>query len=261
MMRNTAPTPKVFNATYKPPKASQPNGSNRPIRPLLFVGVVLVGGLLISRLPFFQIKHVDVRNSPSIAITELAQSLIGQSIFSNKIQTLARKALEEYPILESFSCTRGLPATVRCEAKAREARFVWKTGDKSYLLDKSGYIFTEFTNEKLPILEDRAGKAVSIGEEVTSEETVAAYDQLVALLLKDGITVSQLFITESFYQFGAVISARADKTFPGSPITVLFTTSYPVESQVTVLSKVLDERSAQIKERIDLRVPGNVYFY
>jgi hypothetical protein len=261
MMRNTAPTPKVFNATYKPPKVSQPNGSNRPIRPLLFVGVVLVGGLLISRLPFFQIKHVDVRNSPSIAITELAQSLIGQSIFSNKIQTLARKALEEYPILESFSCTRGLPATVRCEAKAREARFVWKTNDKSYLLDKSGYIFIESTNETLPILEDRAGKAVSIGEEVTSEETVAAYDQLVALLSKDGITVSQLFITESFYQFGAVISARADKTFPGSPITVLFTTSYPVESQVTVLSKVLDERSAQIKERIDLRVPGNVYFY
>jgi hypothetical protein len=128
-------------------------------------------------------------------------------------------------------------------------------------LDKSGHIFAKSAGESLPILEDRAGKSVSIGEEVASPETVAAYERLVSLLRKDGLTVSRLFITESFYQFGVVISARADKKFPNNPISVLLTTSYPLEAQVIVLSKVLDERSEQIRERIDLRVPGNVYFY
>lgn len=261
-MRNTAPTPKVFNAKYKAPRSSGSNGAGiKSVRPLIIVGIVIVGGLLVTRLPFFQIKFVDVHNSPSQAVTDLARSLIGQSIFSNKIKIITHQVLEGHSELESFSCTRGLPATVRCEAVSREARFVWKSAGKSYLLDKSGFIFSEAVSQELPILEDRANKGVIIGEQVTSEETVAAYSEFLNQLKNYGITPAQLFITESFYQFGVVLSARTGQPFPSNPITILCTTSYPISSQISILNQVLNERSAQIKERIDLRVPGNVYFY
>lgn len=223
--------------------------------------MVVVGGLLVTRLPFFQVKYVDVHNSPSTSVTKLAQTLVGSSIFSNRINVVTRQVLEQHGELESFTCTRGLPATIRCEAESREAQFLWKSAGKTYLLDRTGYIFAEAASELLPAIEDRANQSVTVGQAVTSEETITTYKQLITDLQQQGMTITQLYITESFYQFGVIISARVNKPFPSNPISVLFTTSYPVTAQSTVLNKVLDERATQIKERVDLRVPGNVYFY
>lgn len=263
MKRHVSPTPKVFNASYKPPQKTKQKLPQILSRPLLLAVAIVATIFLIGRLPILRIGKIEFEGRISTESQDRLKQLVGQSIFSNKINFVIDSVLSADSTISEINCVKSIPSTLNCQIEARVGEFIWNTQEKKYLIDKQGYVFKSASNEKLKVITDRKSKDVVLGELVISPETLTTFSDLLKQLSAASIKVDQLFIDESFYQFEVILTGRVDKKLPFPkklPINVLLTTSYPISSQVKVLTQLLSEHSEKITKRIDLRVPGNVYY-
>lgn len=264
MRQSTRSTPKVFNAQYRQPKKIDWS-AYRQLRPLLLLVGLIVAGYVLAHLPFLRIKSVEVVGSEDPTIIAELNTLQGQSIFSRAI-TRHLSALKAKTIaVENLHCSKGIPATLKCQVSMRSPVLVWKSSGSEFLIDRVGLVYQIKTTEVgLPLIEDRMNSPVKLGSILISEELVKNYQAVLAEFQTAGFVVKQLFVTESFYQFGAVLTGRTTPEQPflaSGELTVLLTTSYPLESQIKTLTQLLQERPTQIKERVDLRVAGTLYYY
>lgn len=264
MRQPTRSTPKVFNAKYRPPKKFD-WAAYRSLKPLLLLLGLFLAGFLITRLPFLQISSVELVGSTDPKLEESLNTLRGRSIFSRTISGQITTIKAQSLALEDLNCSKGIPATLKCRVVMREPVLVWKNSSGELLLDRHGVAYQAKTDQAgLPVIEDRVNSPIKIGSVIISEELVKQYQAFLLQMLERGFVVKQLFVTESFYQFGAIVSGRTTPEQPfttNGELTVLLTTSYPIEAQIRTLSQLLQERSPVIKERIDLRVPGYLYYY
>lgn len=261
-MNRTAPTPKVFNAKYRPPQPTGP--SSRSWKPVIIVACIVLGGLALTRLPVFQISSIELIGNVSAATKEKIESLRGTTIFSDEVSRVVSGLRATDPLLADLQCSRGLPATLRCSASSREAAFIWKSGDRQFLLDRSGFIFAPASGESLLTIEDNKKQPAEIGQRITTEEVLDGYRGLTEALRAASFTVRQFSIDESFYQLTAHVTGRTDtaKPFPPIPeLRIVMTTTYPFPEQIAVVVSLLEGRAPMIRERVDVRVPGNVYYY
>ena len=254
-------TPKVFNSSYQPPRSAQP-GQYRSLRPLIWLTIVVAAVILISRLPVFTIKEVLVQGIDDQSVTDKLTSVRGHSIFSPFINGTVEQVRAGNPHINNVDCRRGLPDTVRCTVTLRVPSLVWLHSGKTWLVDVDGFIYAEGSVPDLPVIEDRSPAVVATGETVASREVITQYRELRDGLVKDGFGLTGMFITESLYQVGAILTNNNQPEVnwaPKSPVTVLFVTTYSLESQRQALKEVLAQKKESITGRIDLRVPGYVY--
>lgn len=260
-------TPKVFGTSYRP----SPTKSNRPLsntnfkfwRPvILVVGLVMVA-LLITRLPVFQIKTVTINGLTNAELIGELEALKGKSIFSNQINRTTTKWLNHDQSLSGLACRRGIPDAITCTGKNREGVLIWKQGEKEYWVDGVGRVFAsrQASDPTALVVEDRAGE-VRVGDDVASQEIVDTYVRLHQRLSERSITIKNFFVADALYQPSVIISA-----FPGpgggviqKDITIQFAATESIDAQVKTLASLLGQRGERVAERIDLRVPGYVYY-
>lgn len=264
MRQPTRSTPKVFNANYRPPRKFDWS-SYVSLRAPLIVVAVIAGIILVSRLPFFQIKTVEVTGTTDTSIIDEINTLTGRSIFSHTISTQITTIKAKDVAISDIRCSRGIPATLKCSVVLRQPVAVWRSGGNGYIVDRSGAAYKTLTDEaNILVIDDRMNTIVTIGTNVMSEDLLATYQQVSDTMKTYGFIVKNLFVTESLYQFGAVVSGRTTPDQPyiaAGDLTVLLTVNYPIEAQIKTLRQTLQDRSASIKERVDLRVPGYLYYY
>jgi hypothetical protein len=224
--------------------------------------VLLLWGL--TRLPVFQIKTVAVEGSDNVELQKDFQGLIGTSVFSRELSRTVERWLLKDRSLSGLECRRGLPDSISCEAVLRAPSLVWLRDGKEFLVDDDGALYAEKGPQalSLPVVEDRLAEAVQIGNAVASAEVVEQLTRLHRLLGDRGITVSKFFITDSLYQIGAVLTSWQDSSgaVVNKELTALFVSTQPLEAQTKALRALLRERGSQINERVDLRVPGYLYY-
>lgn len=255
-------TPKVFQSNYRAPKTAD-GRRYRSLKPLLWLSVAVMAIYLFGRLPLFRIQTVQVDGTVDEQLTKELEAAKQYSIFSAAIRRNTERVLASNLQLDSLDCRRGLPNTLRCQATMRQPVLIWKQNGQEWLIDKDGFVYASKSSDvRVPVVDDRGSKAVALRQTVASSDIVSFYNEVIRQLQANGLTVEQLFISESLYQVGANITGSTSPELPfpqKSPIAVLMTTSYPVESQVMALLEVLKTKNDQISERIDLRVPGYVY--
>ena len=94
-----------------------------------------------------------------------------------------------------------------------------------------------------------------------SEEIVLIYRDIETSLIKEGYIIDKFFIRGSALHPGVVIGGRQEgKPFTPQAIEVEFSTSYPIAVQTKLLSQTIETKTGLIKEKIDLRTPGYIYY-
>lgn len=244
-------TPKVFGTSYRPPRST--TFDVKPFRPILIVIIVFVAMILIPRIPLFAIRSVEIDGTDNPAVTMPLHQLNGQSLFSRKISTTINHIEETDVTISQLNCSRGIPHSLHCQVHYRKPALLWKAENSYFSVDGSGLVFNQSPTsmDGLTIVEDQRSQHVTIDQVVISSGAIEAYQKLAGLLQAKNISFTSLFISESLYQVGATLTDNR---------TALFVIHYPLDTQVNLLAQIIQEKGGEIKARIDLRVPGYVYY-
>lgn len=217
----------------------------------------------MMRLPFFTIQSVEVVGPLDAESTKALQTLQGQSLFSHKVSQVVTELRHKNLTIATLSCRRGVPSTVRCQASDRQAVALWQRQDQRFAVDANGLVFAVAGSVSKPVIEDRAAQSVEIGQVVAGAELLGYYQKLIAALASQGLTLDHLFVDQSLYQVGALLtgSTNAAIPFPAvQPLTVLFAANRSLDDQIATLVLTLQQKSGSITSYIDVRVGEYVYF-
>lgn len=255
-MKRISKTPKIFTSSYRPQLNGVKEGS-RYWRIVAAVAAVIVGFLLIGRLPVFLLNDIEIEGQTTAEIATILKSLRGKSVFSSTVSRIQDQIKKEYLVVRTVKCYRGLPNSLRCKIQLREPRIVWQDNQGKALVDETGYLYERVENnidESIITVVDMSPQIASVGSFVISPEVINHYYSLADFLKSSGISIEKVEIADTIYHFDATLRLNDGKTF-----SVRLTTTIPSELQAKSLLALLSKRPETISSQVDLRVPGYIY--
>lgn len=218
---------------------------------------------IFFHLPYFSVTDIQIVGTANADVTAKLDALKGLSVFSTEVTRRVAQIQENDLSISSLSCSRGIPNALHCNISFRAPALFWKQGDKIYLVDDNGFIYGDSVGTaKAVVVEDKTPEPLSLGKTVASSDIVHSYNDIFTQLTNRGFIVSNLYIADTLYQVGAVItgnSATDVNWHPAKPVNFLLVTSYPINTQADILLATVKAKSDKITERVDVRVPGYVY--
>lgn len=248
-IHRTVRVPKVFQAPRDEEKSVWP----KVIKISIF-SVILLCGLvyLFFFSPVFCITNIEIVGSPSDEVKQKLDELKGKNIFSFQSKKLEKDIIVHNQNYLSVKVYRGLPDTVRVKFQDREAKIIWQTENRRYLVDKEAILFQETTNQSdLPVVVDTQNLTVEIPTQIASANFIDFVKEANAEINQSNIVVLEFQINETTFQ----IEAITDKNFK-----IIFDTLRPLSEQMDAFRIVYEKNKNDIKEYIDLRVEGWVYY-
>lgn len=245
----TIRVPKVFQAPRDEEKSVLP----KIIKIAIFVIIILAGlAYLFLFSPVFKIKNIEVVGSPSDEVRQKLDELKGKNIFSFHAAKLEEEIIAANQNYFSVRVYRGLPDTIKVKFQDREPKIIWQTQGKKYLVDKDAVLFQELSGQSdLPMVVDTNNLDVKIPEQIGTANFVDFVKSANAEINKSNILVTEFQIHETTFQIEAII----DKNFK-----IIFDTLRPLSEQIDAFRTVYEKNKDNIKEYIDLRVEGWVYY-
>lgn len=255
MKQRASRTPKVFGTSYRPSVAPKTTKLHPSWKAVVLIVLIVGGFFMIARLPFFQLKEVELVGSSNEELSRELQSLAGHSIFSGYVSRKIDQLKLDHPSIEVLSCKRGIPDSLNCQVTYRTPQVIWQVAGQSFLVDKHGIVYGEKLSEfpELMVVEDPLNQNVNVGDLVASQEVIESLKNLRNLLNGRQVVSQQFVLSESLYQVAVKI------THNGQPVSALFLLTASLEGQVESLVTTLGQKGESVKERIDLRVPGYVF--
>lgn len=235
----------------------------RSLKPLIWLLLAIIGIYVFFHLPYFSIKTVQVVGTSDADTHSKLESLKGMSIFSQEVGRRVEQIKNENLTIADLQCSRGVPDTLRCNVSNRQPSILWKQGDKIYLVENNGFIYgNKVEDSSTLVIEDKTTEPLGLGKTVASSDIIKAYHDIYKELTDRGFIVANLYVADTLYQVGAVVSGNsaADVNWhPKTSINFLLVTSYPINTQADILLATVKSKSDKISERVDVRVPGYVY--
>ncbi|MFY9484177.1 MAG: FtsQ-type POTRA domain-containing protein [Patescibacteria group bacterium] len=231
--------------------------SGRRVVAIAIVAVLGIGVWFLLTAPMFQVRQLEIQGEVKPETQAEIEKLKGRNIFLLGGHRAEEKLREQQPSIKRIKIVRGLPDIVRIQVVERDPVLLWKSQDKYYLLDKEGYAYKEVpadhpTVQAAKQVVDESGLAVNRDQPVVSPDfiefvrrAVAELPQAVDLKIKDFTVKQSTFQIEAHTETGP---------------RLLFETSRSLAGQLEALKLVWTERKDQIKEYVDLRVEGYVYY-
>ena len=130
-----------------------------------------------------------------------------------------------------------------------------------YLVDQDGFIYGTTSNAAMALdVQDKTTTPLGIGKTVATTSIVSTYHDIYNQLTAAGFKITNLYVADTLFQIGAVTSGNAKINWqPKNPIDLLLITSYPTNTQVSIILATIASQPDKITNRIDVRVPGYVY--
>lgn len=244
---------------WQNPKIIDPTPKIKPrlLNKLKFLAIVsacvlvaLVWFLFFS--PYFQVKNISIEGDASPETKLIIEKLNGRNIFLIGGRRAERDLQRDQSWIKSIKIIRGIPDTVRVRLIERDAAFGWKTGDKTYLIDKEGVVFKEVQENKLSLITDNRSVPVKLGDKVVTVDFIDFIESLRQVIpLQTDLKIIGMQVDETTFHLAIV----ADKGFK-----VIFDTLRPLQSQLDDFNIFYKEKKDDIHEYVDMRVEGIVYY-
>lgn len=239
---------------YSPPKEEKPFVFPKYFKIIILVlsGLIILVYLFLFS-PLFKIKGVEIIGNPSQEVRDYLNQYIGRNLFlvdSKEIKT----QVESYsPELYSVKVLRGIPSTLRVDFDERSPKLIWQTNNKYYYIDENGQLYKEAPalNTDIPLVIDTKNIVVTVPSQIAGSSFVEFIKNAKSNIKSSGIEITQFDISETIFQVEAVTNAS---------IKLKFDTTRNLTDQIDAFTKVFSEHKADIKEYMDLRVEGKVYY-
>lgn len=224
------------------------------------LALIVVGGLVYFFFisPYFQVKRIETDGFLSTQGNDFLQNYKGKNIFLVNQLALEEDMREVYPEALIVKVYRGLPDTLRVTVSEREVALVWVSKDRQYLVDGTGIAYEEINEanrqsvDKLSKITDLHAMNVELGRKVATARLInfiKAFEPVFEEKTKIKITGWEIGETSIH------ATALTEKGWK-----VIINTSRSADQQVTDLEAILKKHSGDVKEYIDLRVPGYAYY-
>lgn len=215
---------------------------------LATIGIVILGYWYLFRSSAFAIERVEVVNVDVPAVRAITDQLIGQNIFLLNATTLESTVKTAYPPVASLTLVRGLPHTVRVEARLRTPALRWQIDSNVFIVDKQGRVFEQGDKPEyasLPLVVDQSLIRVTLGQDVVSSAFIQFLEEakkLVPELLRREFVRGEVSTTT--FHMDLILE---------SDVRVKVTIQRPVGEQLASAAKILAAHPEA--KHIDVRVP------
>jgi len=215
----------------------------------LIIAVAVVYWVVFS--PFFRIKNIVVEGVKSVEIADyLKISLTGKNILFFLPGRYLENLTQKFPILQESRIVRGIPNTVKVIVAERKQVLVW-CSNKCVEIDSHGIAYQEVLRPSDRIvLDDKANFPVKVSEQVVSGEFISFYLSALEQMEQMGLKITESRIEETVFK---VIFKTSENW------EIVLDSSESLKNQISALKQVLETNRADIKEYVDVRVPGTVF--
>ncbi|EKD56781.1 MAG: hypothetical protein ACD_58C00093G0004 [uncultured bacterium] len=255
------------NNYYRNPKIYTTTSSNGEGVYLSKKSVGLIGIVIITAIflwwvfgsGFFKVKEIIIKGSLNAEVQSEIESFKGKNILTFVLGNTEEKLAQKQSSIKEINILRGIPNTLKIDVTVRKPIFSWKSQDKTYLVDDGGIAFLEgdgvVVNEegtKLSLLADTNNMPVEPSKQIVTKEFVSFINDLIKYAPeKSGVNIGEMRIFETTFE----LEADTDQGYK-----IKLDTTRNVVTQLEVLKKIVDQYRNQIKEYVDLRVEGRVYY-
>lgn len=214
-------------------------------------GMIALGWLLFFS-PYFQVKNISIEGDASQETVATIEGLKGRNIFLIGGKKAEKKLQQDQPWIKSIKIIRGVPDTVRVRLIERDAAFAWKTGEKTYLIDIEGIVFKEVSETKLLTIIDNRNVPTKRGDQVVTTDFINFVETLRQIVpLQTEFKVEGMQVDETTFHVALVV----DRGF-----RIVFDTLQPLQIQIEDFNTFYKEKRDDIREYVDMRVEGVVYY-
>lgn len=242
-------TPKVF-------QAPQDKVVNIWPKIIMWLSLILIVVTAIIYMIFFsswfKIKNIEIIGNPSETIKSNLNGLVGKNLFSFNAGHVEQSFMDIDRNYLKIKIYRGIPDTVRIVFTNRDPKIIWQTNGSQYFVDQTAFIFKAADNSvKLPVVVDKSNLVVKVPMKISTEDFVNFVLSADAELLKNKFKIINFEVSETMFQVSAVTDGN---------LRIMFNTLRPLSEQIDAFGKVYEQNKQDIKEYVDLRVEGKVYF-
>lgn len=230
----------------------------------LALAVVLFLVWFFTAAPWLKVKDIRIDGEVTDESKAEIDKMRGQNILWLSVTKPERVITANQPSIKEIEILRGIPDTLRVRLIEREPAIIWELNGRWLTVDPSGFAFRQqdlnrltdggfdYPGTDLPVVVDRAGVQTGVGKYVVRPQFISFTRQLADRLPKE-------------FQLRMIRGEIAETSFAMTVVTdagwnILFDTTRSLDAQLRTLTQVLESRRGDIKEYIDLRVRGWVYF-
>lgn len=248
--KNILRIPKVYSAPKDQIKKPVP----KIIKYLIIVLVILVGlvyVLFFSSL--FTIKNINSEGNPTSETLTYLEQFKGKNIFMVRAKEIAMVVKEKNTQFKTVNVSLGIPDTLRIIFTERLPVVVWQTNNKSYLLDENAIAFKQVdtSSKDLIIIVDNKNIEVNPPVQIASSNFIDFLKNVNSKIGQLDMKILKFEIGETTFQVDAV----TDKN-----IKIIFDTTRSVSDQMDAAQKAYKEKKDEVKQYMDVRVEGKVYY-
>lgn len=231
------------------------------------IGVAVVVGFVIwffTAAPWLQVKHIAIEGQATEEVKAEINKLYGKNILWLSVTSPDRIIREKQPSIKQIQILRGIPDTLRVKLIEREPALIWQVGENWYTLDPTGFVFREqklhkkedgsldYPGTDLPVVVDTATIPTKVGQIIVRPQFIAFVTELKNRLPKEyNVNFVRAEIGETSFNVTAVTDAGW---------SILFDTTRKLDPQLRTLARVLETKRAEVREYVDVRVRGWVYY-
>lgn len=238
-----------FLRTPKSPKKIQ-----FPFRFVKFLFLFIIFGFLAYIFlcsPYFNVQKLDIKGSKNESISDYLQTTKGKNLW-----LLNKKKLEDdllkYPEISRVSIRKWPPQTLKVEIVEKTEGIVWQTQGKKYLLDTRGFAIKEVGESSLPQVIDTKNAPMEIDKQVGSAAFVNFVKNLnFKFTPKTSLPLKEISVPEET-TLELIVQTEGFK--------VIFDTQEDLDQQLDNMIRVYQIKKDAIKEYMDLRIQGRVYY-
>lgn len=265
--------PKVARLDYRTNNYFSPTPKNNdqslhiPVWTIYLTLIVMAILLIIwffTRAPWLMVKDIKIDGEPTSETLSEIEKLRGRNILWLSVTRPEEVILKKQPNLSQIQILRGIPDTLKVKLIERQPALIWQVRDWWYTLDSTGFIFKstqltrrsdgsiELPSTDLPIVVDTKELPVEIGKTVVLPRFINFMSDLRARLPKESnLDFVRAELGETSYSATVVTSAGWQ---------ILFDTTRSLDAQLRTVNRVLETKRSEIKDYLDVRVRGWVYY-
>lgn len=248
--KNILRIPKIYSAPKDQIKKPVP----KFIKYIILFLVILAG--LVYVLFFssiFTAKNIVTEGRPSDETLTYLEQFKGRNIFMIQAKEIAGVVKEKNTQFKTVDVSLGIPSTLRIIFTERLPVVVWQTNGKSYLLDENAIAFKEVDtpNKDLITIVDNKNIEVNLPVQIASSNFIDFLKNVNSKIGQLDMKILKFEIGETTFQVDAI----TDKN-----IKIIFDTTRSVSDQMDAAQKAYKEKKDEIKQYMDVRVEGKVYY-
>jgi cell division septal protein FtsQ len=249
MARDILRQPKI----YSPPKEQEKFVLPKFLKIIIWVVIILaVLFYLFLFSPLFKIRNIQIEGTPTDETRTYLETFKGGNIFLLKTGPIQQQLVNANPQFLNINIFKGIPNILRVVFQERTPKIIWKSGDNQYLVDDQGIAYKESdAMEVLPQVIDTKAMAVNLPMQVATSNFIDFVTSAESTVKTDDLKIDHFEIGDTIFQVSAVTNKN---------IKIIFDTTHSLSDQNDAFQKVYSEHKNDIKEYLDVRVEGVVYY-